>query len=503
MTADGVAPSVLQAALAAPAARCQQPDLDGRRLARFYREASPAPLWVDETGPLLRAVQLRAALRRAEDQGLSVARYGLGAIEARWQAVGPVEQTCLDLLLTAAFERYASDLAQGQLGPAMADPTWHLRARVFDPAAALAGASPDDDLARRLDELSPSHGLYRRLRAALARYRQLAEQGGWDTTLSGDSLRGGAPVTALRERLRREGDLEAVSSAAERPWDPALTEGVRRFQRRHGLSPDGIVGPRTLAALNTPVTARTAQLRRAMERLRWMPRDLGQHYVWVNTAAFELAVIENDRSVLGMRTIVGTPDQATPSFTATLSSLVINPYWNVPTRIARDKLFPRERRSPGYLAARGFRVLDPNTGRWREPDVTSLLPSTRLRQEPGPANSMGRLSFVLPNAFDVFLHDTPDRSLFEREVRTCSEGCVRIENAMALALHTLRRSPEWTEERIQSEIDAVRHQVVTLPEPIPVYVVYLPSWVDEDGVVHFRPDSYGREAVLVQHFPPR
>jgi murein L,D-transpeptidase YcbB/YkuD len=240
-----------------------------------------------------------------------------------------------------------------------------------------------------------------------------------------------------------------------------------------------------------------------MERLRWMPRDLGQHYVWVNTAAFELAVIEHDRSVLDMRAIVGTRDQATPSFTATLSSLVINPYWNVPARIARDKLFPRERKRPGYLAARGFRVLDPNTGRWREPDVTSLLPSTRLRQEPGPGNSMGRLSFVLPNPFDIFLHDTPDRSLFEREVRACSEGCVRIANAMALAVHTLRRSPEWTEERLQGEIDALRHRVLTLPEPIPVYVVYVPSWVDEDGVVHFRPDHYGRDAVLEQHFPPR
>jgi murein L,D-transpeptidase YcbB/YkuD len=499
-------PSALQAALTAPAATCQQPDLDGRRLARFYREASPALLWIEEAAPLPRAFQLRAALQRSEEEGLSVARYGLGAIEARWQAAGPVEQACLDLLLTAAFERLARDLAQGQLEARTADRTWHLQAPVFDPVAALVGASPETDLARRLDGLTPAHGLYRRLRAALARYRQLAEQGGWDTILAGDSLRpgdSGALVAVLRNRLHREGDLDAVPSVVEHAWDPALTEGVRRFQRRHGLRADGVVGARTVAALNTPVTERYAQLRRAMERLRWMPRDLGPHYALVNTAAFELAVIENDRSVLGMRAIVGTRDQATPSFTATLSSLVINPYWNVPARIVRDKLVPRERRDPGYLAARGFRVLDPSTGRWRESDAASLHPTTRLRQEPGPGNSMGRLSFVLPNPFDVFLHDTPDRSLFEREVRACSEGCVRIENAMALALHTLRRLPEWTEQRIQSEIDALRHRVLTLPEPIPVYVLYLPSWVDEDGVVHFRPDHYGREAVLAQHFPPR
>jgi len=501
---DSITGSVLRSALAAPIETCQQLHLDGQQLARYYAGVSPVPLWVDESGPLPRAGQLRAALERSEDEGLSPGRYGLAAIEASWQATGSTERMCLDLLLTAAFERYARDLAQGQLVPWEADRTWHLQASVFDPVAVLREASPDADVARQLDTLSPSHGLYRRLRAALVKYRRLGEQGGWDTTLSGPTLRPGdegARVVALRERLRRE--REPVPSALGRR-DPVLTNAVRRFQRRHGLFPDGIVGPRTLAALNTPVTERTAQLRRAMERLRWMPRDLGGHYVLVNTAGFEMAVVESDRTVLGMRVIVGTPDQATPSFTATLTSLVINPYWNVPVRIARDKLLPREQRNPGYLAARGFRVLDQRSGRWREPDAASLTGSSpSLRQDPGPGNLMGRLSFVLPNPFDVFLHDTPDRSLFEREVRACSEGCVRIEHAMALALHTLRQAPAWTEERIQAEIDALQHRVLTLPEPIAVYVVYLPSWVDEDGLVHFRPDHYGREAVLAQHFPPR
>jgi murein L,D-transpeptidase YcbB/YkuD len=334
-------------------------------------------------------------------------------------------------------------------------------------------------------------------------YRRLAEEGGWDTTLR-EPGGGGPRLAALRERLRREGDLEPGPPASDRSEHEALAAAVRRFQRRHGLLADGVVGPRTLAALNTPVAERIAQLRRAMERLRWMPRDLGPHYVLVNTAGFELAVVEDDRRVFGMRAIVGTPAQATPSFTATLRTLTINPYWNVPRRITRDKLVPRERRSPGYLAARGFRVLDPQSGQWREPDATSLAAGTpRLRQEPGPGNLMGRLSFAFPNPFDVFLHDTPDRALFEREVRACSEGCVRIEGAMALALHTLRRIPGWSDARIQSEIDALRHRVLTLPEPIPVYVVYLPSWIDEDGVAHFRPDHYGREGVLARYYPAR
>jgi murein L,D-transpeptidase YcbB/YkuD len=286
---------------------------------------------------------------------------------------------------------------------------------------------------------------------------------------------------------------------------------VRRFQHRHGLLEDGIVGPRTLAALDTSATERVAQLRRAMERLRWMPRDLGPHYVLVNTAAFELAVVEDDRWVLGMRIIVGAPDQATPSFTGTLRSLLINPYWNVPIRIAYDTLLPRERQNPGYLAAHGFRLFDARAGRWREPDAAALAraqlegggSALRLRQEPGPGNLMGRLAFVFPNPYDVFLHDTPDRALFEREVRACSEGCVRIDRAMALALHVLRRTPEWTEQRIRDEIEALRHRVLTLPEPTPVYVVYLPTWVDDQGVAHFRPDHYRRENVLAAYFPAR
>jgi murein L,D-transpeptidase YcbB/YkuD len=400
------------------------------------------------------------------------------------------------------------------VAPHEADRTWHLPTAAVDPVTILQAIPPGADVGEQLATLAPAHGLYRRLRTALAHYRRLAQQGGWDVSLMGPKLEAGdegAPIATLRERLRLEGDLDPAVSSSSRTFDPVLRSAVRRFQRRHGLLEDGIVGPRTLAALDTSATERVAQLRRAMERLRWMPRDLGPHYVLVNTAAFELAVVEDDRSVLGMRIIVGAPDQATPSFTGTLRSLLINPYWNVPIRIAYDTLLPRERQNPGYLAAHGFRLFDARAGRWREPDAAALAraqlegggSALRLRQEPGPGNLMGRLAFVFPNPYDVFLHDTPDRALFEREVRACSEGCVRIDRAMALALHVLRRTPEWTEQRIRDEIEALRHRVLTLPEPTPVYVVYLPTWVDDQGVAHFRPDHYRRENVLAAYFPAR
>jgi murein L,D-transpeptidase YcbB/YkuD len=195
--------------------------------------------------------------------------------------------------------------------------------------------------------------------------------------------------------------------------------------------------------------------------------------------------------------------------------LTINPYWNVPERIARDVLLPKQQRNPRFFAARGIRVFEPRNGNgngygeeieparldWARVDVDSF--AYRLRQEPGPKNSLGRLSFMLPNPYDVFLHDTPDKSLFERDTRTFSEGCVRLDQAMALAQHALRRLDGWSEERIQSEIDSLRHQTLRLPEPIPVYVLYLTSWVDDDGLVNFREDVYGREQILAEYYPAR
>jgi len=502
----------LAKALQAPVISCGEVMLDRDRLIPYYPTNAPLLLWINEHGPNARARLLRTTLKNAGQEGLLAARYRPAEIEAHWQSSTPDSQVCLELLLTAGFDRYSRDVQRGQVSPQEADPAWMLRPPTFDPVAALQAVGRDDDFYELLKALPPVHSGYQRLRTALARYRQIVAQGGWPALPPGPALAPGdvhVQVSVLRERLRLEGDLPRLTLSFGTRYEPALVEAVQRFQRRHGLQADSVVGARTRAELNVPAAERAAQLRRAMERWRWLPRDLGQHYILVNTAGFELTVVEDDKTVLHMRTINGTPDQATPSFTATLRSLIINPYWYVPGRIERDRLWPREQRHPGYLAAHGFRIFDTRNGGWRELDHARLdwaringgHSGLRLRQEPGPNNLMGRLSFVFPNPFDVFLHDTPGRALFERDTRTFSEGCVRIENAMALALHTLRQTPEWSEARIQEEIDALHHRTLQLPEPIPVYVLYLPSWADEDGQVQFRTDVYRRESVLASYYP--
>ena len=511
---DAALAQALRASLSAPVVACSESRLDPRPLAVFYQPANPRPLWVSPRGPGARARALRAALRAAGQQGLEPARYRLADIEAHWRDHSPVGQACLDLYLTNAFKRYSLDLRTGQVGPREADPSWYPPVPRFDPAAALKAAG-DGDFDAFIDALAPSHPAYRRLREALAHYEGIAKEGGWPTLAPGPELAPGkapaAPeqIVQLRARLRAEGDLSGFSLGDSETYDAALADAVRRFQQRHGLLADAIVGPRTRAALNVPVAARIAQIRRTLERWRWLPHDLGERYILVNSAGFELTVVEHERTVLDMRAIMGALEQPTPSFSAKLRSLIINPYWNVPARIAREELLPLQLRDPRYFATHAFQVLDLRNGEqidparvdWARVDADSF--GFRLRQEPGPKNSLGQLSFVLPNQFEIFLHDTPEKALFARDTRTFSHGCIRIEHPEALAQYALRGLDGWNEERIRSEVDSLQQETLNLPEPIPVYVLYLTSWVDDAGLVNFRDDVYGREDVLAWYYPDR
>jgi murein L,D-transpeptidase YcbB/YkuD len=512
--ADAALAQALRASLAAPVVACSESRLDPRPLAAYYRPADPRPLWVSPRGPGARARALLAALRDAGQQGLDPAHYRLADIEAHWRDRSPVGQACLDLYLTNAFKRYSLDLRTGQVGPHEADPSWYLPVPDFDPAAALKAAGGDGDFEALIEGLAPSDPAYQRLREALARYEGIAKEGGWPTlspgpVLAPDVSAPGDQITLLRARLRAEGDLSGFSLGSRATYDAALADALRRFQRRHGLLADAIVGPRTRAALNVPVEARIAQIRRTLERWRWLPHDLGERYILVNSAGFELTVVEHGRAVLGMRTIMGALEQPTPSFAARLRSLIINPYWNVPDRIAREELLPLQQRDPRYFATHAFQVLDLRNGEevdparidWTRVDADSF--AFRLRQEPGPQNSLGQLSFVFPNRFEIFLHDTPEKALFARDTRTFSHGCIRIQHPVALAQYALRGLDGWDEGRIRGEIESLQQVTLNLPEPVPVYVLYLTSWVDEAGAVNFRDDVYGREDVLASYYPDR
>ena len=376
------------------------------------------------------------------------------------------------------------------------DPDWHI------PLATPAAGAP----------LPPD---VLRLREAVARYQQLAAAGGWPDLPAGITLQPGqrdAAVVALRDRLRITGEFSGPPGTAD-AWffDGTLQRALQDFQARHGLPATGVPDERTLAALNVPATERVRQLEATLTRWSWLPRDFGPRYLWVNVPGGSLELVEDGRPTLAMRVIAGHPDRPTPSFQDTVTALVENPPWSVPRTIAVEDLLPTQQEDPTFLARLGIRVLD-RAGRELDPvridwqRVSADRFPYRLRQDPGPLNSLGKLKFVLSNPWDIFLHDTPSRRLFDLNSRTLSSGCIRLEQPEELAGRLLAGAPGGDALPLEtrgldsrgraSPPGAPATRTVKLPRPIAIYVVYLTAWVTPEGVVNFRPDVYGRDARL-------
>jgi murein L,D-transpeptidase YcbB/YkuD len=291
-------------------------------------------------------------------------------------------------------------------------------------------------------------------------------------------------------------------------FDEALEEAVRRFQASHGLESDGAVGRGTLAALNVTAAQRVRQIEVNLERWRWLPQKLGDRYVLVNIAAFHLYVVEGGSSILDMRVVVGRPVRRTPVFSDRMTYLVFNPYWEIPELIAVQDIVPQVRRDLSYLAQMGIKVYQGWGAKAREIDPATINWATewavpgpkkfpyRLRQEPGPSNALGRIKFMLPNDHDVYLHDTPARNLFRKEARTFSSGCIRIEKPLELAEYLLQNTPLAAREALEAALASDHNRIVSLPSPLPVHLLYWTSWVDTEGVTHFRQDIYGRDEPL-------
>jgi murein L,D-transpeptidase YcbB/YkuD len=492
--------------------------LDATRLVSFfYRRRGYRPAWSRE-GELLASVDaLVSVIQDAESEGLVPADYHLFHIEStltvirrqqeRTPPLDPDWFVDLDLLLTDAFLLYGSHLWAGRVDPTVEDGAWDVKRKTLDLAKILEHALEANDVAAALSGLRPSHSAYTRLRRALAWYRELAAAGGWPLVPSGPTMKKGVSserVSRLRARLRAENDLGPELSTGEDLFNNTVEQAVFRFQQRHGLDVDGVVGPATLAALNTPVETRVRQIVLNLERWRWLPHELGPRAIVVNVAGFRLEVVENEETVLTMRIVAGRPMSRTPVFSTTITAVVLNPAWNIPTRIAVREIVPLIRKNPHYLAKHPItvlqgwgaraKVINPHTIPWSE--LSGKPFPYRLREEPGPLNPLGRIKFDLPNPFTVYLHDTPAQELFTKAVRAFSHGCIRIEKPLDLAVYVLRGTPQWTQDTLLAAIAEGGERIVQAPQPIPIYVGYWTAWVEDNGVVHFRHDLYGRDRRL-------
>ncbi len=465
--------------------------------------AAPVRGQVDRSQPLWTrsAVQeLVAALRGVAADGLDPDVYRLSAIEAAAAApADPAALATLDVLCSDAFARVLHDLRHGRVPPDAPSPD----AAADDDGSPLPGLIRGG-VAAAVDAARPHDALYRDLVAALARLRGVATSGGWGTLASGPALRldsADARVPALRRRLVEDGDLAAADAASGDVFDPVLERAVRSFQHRHALTEDGVVGPATLAELNVPVEARIRQVRASLERARWVLRDLPSSFVAVNVAGARVYLVREGVVVFETRAVVGKVATETPTFRATVQAVELNPYWNVPPGIVKEVL-AAARKDPSYLARESIRVLD-DAGREVHVSAADLRRYTaatfpwRFRQDPGPLNPLGRVKLVLPNRYNVYLHDTPAKQLFQKDDRAFSHGCIRVQDALTLASRVLA-DPRWTPEALEAAIAEGDTRTLPVARPLPVLVLYWTASTDFHGQLHFYRDIYGRDAPLLQ-----
>jgi L,D-transpeptidase YcbB len=483
-------------------------------LERFYGSIAYEPAWFDGDAPRKQANDAVNLLADAKAQGLDPADYDAPWLQARLDmALGtglrPAEHAHVDAALTIAIFRYLSDLHRGRINPrALGWALGVMPQRSYDLSSVLRDAMTRDALTSMVTEAEPRLPIYQRLKTTLAAYRHLAQDASLEPLLEQEALQPGQPYEAtasLAHLLAALGDLPVGTQVAPDRYDGALIAAVKRFQDRHGLRSDGVLGKATIAQLNVPLARRVRQIELALERLRWLPDLPPGPVVAVNVPSFKLWAFNDPRQPgpadLETNVVVGRATHTpTPVFMEDMRYVEFSPYWNVPSSILRKEMIPRLRRDPGYLAREDLEFVGRDGKVSTEVSAVTLAASLagqlRLRQRPGPKNAVGGIKFVLPNAMDIYLHSTPAHALFARPRRDFSHGCIRVADAVALARFVLSDKAEWTQARIDEAMASGRRQTAQLSRPIPVVIFYSTVVVERDGSVLFPPDIYGYDPTL-------
>jgi murein L,D-transpeptidase YcbB/YkuD len=475
---------------------------------RLYRIYGASPLWLTSRGlHPKRTRTLTNAILNAEKDGMRMDVYPIAelanALAAVKQGGKPTADQLAhaDVLLTSAYSALGEDLLTGQIDPRSVSQSWYIDPEEDNVDSALVRTLRFDDLDKGIATMRPPTDDYAGLMKALDVFREVVSRGGWGRIPDGKALKIGdtdrpARLTALRNRLTAEGfppanavadtvarsqSRSSVNRSAAAVFDRGLGAALAEFQMHHGIVVDSALGKETLDALNVGADYRLAQVAANLERLRWLPRLLGNRYIFVNVPAFRLEAYDGGSEALDMKVIVGAEyeDRRTPVFSDMMEYVIFRPYWNVPPKIAANEIFPKM--SSAYMAANDYETYSQNG-------------ETRVRQRPGDKNALGLVKFMFPNDFNIYLHDTPNDELFEKDVRAFSHGCIRLEKPAALAQFVLGWDASKVEEQMHNGPDDHK---VNLPRKIPVYIAYSTAYL-RDGKLYFGNDLYNRDDRLAQ-----
>jgi len=482
--------------------------VSSRTLPVLYGESGYEPLW-NAPG---RVEELITLVTESRNDGLLPVDYHLTALArllplARSQPT-PAHLAELDLLASDSFMLLLYHMYFGKVDPRTLEPTWNFETRQIEGREAVdyvrdaihGGRLRDAVVAAR-----PDHWMYQHGRDALRTYRQLLAEGGWPGVRGGETLKPGMTdprILELRRRLAITGDLRGAPLDLE-TYDEPLAAAVRSFQERHRLTADAEVGPATLAELNVPAEARMRQIQVNLERARHVLHEIGdEDLVIVDIAGYELRYVQDRKVTWTSRVVVGRPYRQTPIFKSAIDHVIVNPTWTVPPTILSQDILPEVRRDPGYLARKGLDVIDRN-GRRVDPASVDWSRYTgrnfpySLRQAPGDANALGRIKIMFPNPYLVYLHDTPSRSLFDRDERAFSSGCIRVERPFEL-VERLLHDPDWDGAALQRAVATGRTQTIRLAKPVKILLIYWTVDETDDGRIVFKRDVYDRDARLWQ-----
>ncbi len=524
----------------------------------FYKHRNYQPVWHNGYTLYGRGSDIVYNIEKAYEEGLNPKDYHgelLSKFHNDFNEVYDVKFIPYDnflpkieVLLTDAALHYAHHLQYGKLNPDKLNIGWEIkRDAVENLATLLHNALAEQNVNQFFADRKPQHSIYPQLKKALAHYRSLQKEGKeWDTNLQSDKLELGMEdkaVIELRKRLFFETpsikqyngteeitveipkvgvDMDSIRNAfddiieledsliltrIDSTFNPALFDSTvyRKlvdFQYQHGVSNDGVIGPNTLSVLNVSLQDRINQLLVALERWRWMPNKMEDFYVFINIPAYQLDVYKEGAIDVTKKVMVGKPIHATVTFSNYIRYLELNPYWTVPFSISTNEILPKLKQNLSYLNRQnmkvfsGGKVINPYNVNWSSLSKNKF-PYT-IRQEPGSNNALGTVKFMFPNKYNIYLHDTPSKSLFVKTERAYSHGCIRLDNPVQFAEYLLKDNPKWDADRIQTVLDGKKNTRVSLDAKIPIYITYFTAWVDAEGLIRFQKDVYSRDEAVMK-----
>lgn len=489
-----------------------------QQLNEFYDQRHHRSIWFENEKFKRDPEPLLKEIKNSYAEGLNPADYHLQFIEACISDKDLFADQCLDkralldILLTNAYLNLASDYLNGKIDAEIIIDDYNYQADRLEVQNLLSALIKKGDAAQILQKKLPKTDNYQNLKEKLAVYRDSEKISEWPEIDNGELLAEkaeGERVGQLINNLTARNYLNPSQIRDNNYFDQNVKRAVVRFQNNNGLKADGVVGDKTLKALNISKDQRIKQLIINMERWRWLPENLGRRYIYVNIADYGLKLYEDDQIIMEMKTIVGQEQRSTPVFSDTIKYLVINPYWYVPKSIAvKDKL-PLIKKNHNYLKENNYSLfqytgnnkleeVDPAEIDWSKINKNNF--NYLLRQNPGDENALGRVKFMFPNRFSIYLHDTPGRYLFSENDRSFSSGCIRIEKPVDLAEYLLSNHQEWNREKIEAEMKKDKEKIVYLKNPIKIYLQYNTAWVDELGYLNFREDIYSRDQKIIKEY---